>query len=207
LALSRAKDQAGMMDQLRRIRYKDGVIEYARRNHFTDLDWLPNNVAAGYLTDITRAVAGADAAVATKRISTRAWYAKKDASTLKGPRFARMSPTEKDALVAELRALGAGMPDATASLAYVPIAALAEHVSEIPSGTIVSLVRADDGDKHETLVSHMGFIIQAKGKAYFREASSDKGQVVDLPLLEYLKIYERSSWPLLGLNLASPNEP
>ena len=45
-ALARAGDPAGFADELRKIRYEGGVVEWARRNHYMT-DWLRRNGKAG----------------------------------------------------------------------------------------------------------------------------------------------------------------
>jgi hypothetical protein len=205
LALARAGDEAGMRAELTKIRYRGGVVSYETRNHFTDADWLPNNAAAGFIRDVTAEVAGADARTAAKTISKKAWYAAKTDKDLKGPRVEALSPAQRRALVDQWRALGAALPDQPVSLPYLPISALARHAADIPSGTIVSLVRADAPDK-PTLISHMGLIVRVGGALYFRHAAQGQ-RVLDVPLLEYFRKYDGASWPLLGLNLAAPLEP
>ncbi len=54
MALSRSWDEFFWM--LQRIRYKDGVVGVATRNHYTEVDWNTNN--SWLLTDITAALAG-----------------------------------------------------------------------------------------------------------------------------------------------------
>ncbi|MFL6656673.1 MAG: N-acetylmuramoyl-L-alanine amidase-like domain-containing protein [Massilia sp.] len=56
MALSRSWEEFFWM--LQRIRYKDGVIGVATRNHYTEVDWNINN--RWLLTDITPTLAGAD---------------------------------------------------------------------------------------------------------------------------------------------------
>jgi len=57
MALSRSWDEFFWM--LQRIRYKDGVIGVASRNHYTEVDWNVNN--SWLLTDISAALAGPNA--------------------------------------------------------------------------------------------------------------------------------------------------
>jgi hypothetical protein len=45
-ALARAADPAAFLDELRKIRYEDGAIEWPRRNHYMT-DWLRRNGKAG----------------------------------------------------------------------------------------------------------------------------------------------------------------
>jgi len=47
MALSLDSDLDSAVRTLQKIRYKDGQIGYATRNHFIELDWVPNNVRAG----------------------------------------------------------------------------------------------------------------------------------------------------------------
>jgi hypothetical protein len=205
LAKARAQDDAGFLPELLKIRYKDGQVAYESRNHFTEADWLPHNIQAGFLRDITDEVAGTDARTATKRVSKKAWYAAKSEKDLKGPRVAGLNAGEKTALVAKWRALGANLPDETASLRYLPIEKLPEHADRIPSGTVVALVRGENS-KSPTMVSHMGLVVRVDGKAYFRHASfNDK--VIDVPLVDYFRKYEGSAWALRGLNLSLPLGP
>jgi hypothetical protein len=191
------------MDLLRRIRYKDGVISYQTRNHFTELDWLPNNIKAGFLRDITAQVAGTRTGVARKTISKKAWYRAKTLADLKG--FAGEAPEQQQARLARLRALGDSMPDAQASIAYVPLADLPALLDRIPSGTVVAMVREDRPDK-PTLVSHQFFIFDGPNGKIIRHAAFGK-QVMDVPAAQYIAGLSASSWKVLGFNLAAVAAP
>ncbi|MHB2025654.1 MAG: N-acetylmuramoyl-L-alanine amidase-like domain-containing protein [Elusimicrobiota bacterium] len=182
---------------LQKIRYKNGVVSYRTRNHFPSVDWIPNNIAAGFIRDITRNVAGDQTLIASKLISKRSWYAAKTAADLRG--FDNLSPDQAAELTEQWRAGGESMPDVTASLPYLPIGLLPRFIDDIPSGTIVNLVRADDPSK-PVMVSHQLLLIDSGGGKIVREAAyGDK--VKDIPALDYFKIYRNSKWPLLGLNL------
>ena len=197
MAFSLDPDLAGGTALLQKIRYKDGVISYQTRNHFPSVDWIPNNIKAGFIKDITRDLAGDQTRIATKRISKRAWYAAKSAADLRG--ISGLNPSQEDALVSKWRGLGVFMPDQEASLPYVPIDILPQVINDIPSGTIANLVRADDPSK-PVLISHQLLIIQKGGQAYVREAAY-KDKVKDIPAMKYFGIYQNSKWPLLGVNL------
>jgi len=55
-AMALARDWSSFHETLQRIRYKDGRIGFATRNHFTEVDWNPNN--AWLFDDITRTLPG-----------------------------------------------------------------------------------------------------------------------------------------------------
>jgi hypothetical protein len=63
LALARASDPAGFAEELRRVRYDGGRVEWARRNHYMT-DWARRNARAG----IVRPVAAG--ALATRKEKT-----------------------------------------------------------------------------------------------------------------------------------------
>lgn len=199
MAFALVGTEAQALDVLRRIRYQGGAISYQARNHFTELDWLPNNIAAGFLKDITAEVAGDRARIARKTISKREWYAKKSAADLEG--FDQETPAQREARAARWRALGAALPDQQAALAYAPLEALAELLPRIPSGTVVSIVREDRPDR-PTLVTHQFFIFDGPGGKIIRHAAQGK-QVLDVPAAQYIAGLGASSWRVLGFNLAA----
>lgn len=207
MALSLESDLGAAEATLQRIRYKDGQVDYVHRNHFTELDWIPHNVWAGFLRDITTDVAGADAVEVSKEISKREWYLHKTTASFEG----NFSDDEKRRLLPQWQALGAQFPDERATLTILPMAALHKHLNLIPSGTIANLVRADQPGK-ETMVSHQVLLIRKKDGWYVRHAAYGKA-VEDDPIDAYFARYSGSSWPLLGLNLnvlldpKSPNLP
>ena len=199
MAFALGGDDAASLDVLRRIRYRGGVIKYQARNHFTEADWLPNNIAAGFLRDITGEVAGARVRAVRKVISKRAWYQAKTEADLKG--FESETPALKQARLARFRALGADLPDQEVSLSYVPLEELAALLPRIPSGTVVSLVREARGDK-PTLVSHQFFIFDGPAGKIIRHAALGR-TVLDVPAAGYIAGLANSAWRVLGFNLAA----
>jgi hypothetical protein len=151
---------------LQRIRYKDGGKDgrgrfaYSARNHFPETDWIPNNAKAGFIKDITEQVAGARTKYAVKTISKKSWYTAKTADDLQG---LDLPQPDREARLKTLQALGKDLPDEEASVPYVPASALAEVVSNIPSGTIANIVREPRPDK-PVVITHQGLIIDLGGK-------------------------------------------
>ena len=196
LALSQRGDPK---DHLRDIRYDGGKVAFETRNHFTELDWIPNLIRGGYLRDVTRELAGEKTAVAEKTVSKRDWYAKMSTSSFEGA----FTEAERAEGLPKLRALGEAFADAKARLPYLPVAAFAEVFPRIPTGTIGNLVHADRPDI-PTMISHQVFFIQKKEGTFLRHASSSAKKVQDEPALAFFKKYEGRKWPLLGVNLNEP---
>jgi len=188
---------------LQKIRYKGGKIRYEDRNHFPEADWLPNNIEARYIRDITREVAGDKTLRAGKVISKRKWYEAKSLQDIQG--FNEASFQEKAERLYRLRALGSRFPDRLASVPYMPIQFLPSMLGGIPSGTVANLIREDSPDR-VVLISHQVLIIEKNGVKYVRQATL-KGVVQDIPALEYFYRYFNSSWKLLGLNLDAIRDP
>lgn len=203
LALSLEPDLEKAKALLQRIRYEGGRIAYETRNHFTALDWVPNNEAAGFLMDITREAAGEKARVATKRISKREWYLSRSTADLEG--FGDAPEEEHAERVRRWRELGAAFEDRTAALPYLPIESLPELLDRIPSGTVANLVR-EDLPGMPVLVSHQVLIVEKRGAKVVRHAAFGKA-VEDVPALEYFYRYFGSKWRLLGLNLNAVQAP
>jgi hypothetical protein len=200
MALSLDSDLGSATRTLQKIRYKDGQIGYPTRNHFTELDWLPNNVRAGYLHDITSDVAGRNAVKISKTISKREWYLRKSLVSLEGG----FTEEEKQRLVPKLQHLGEQFPDERATLTVLPVEALPLALADIPSGTIANLVHADQTDK-ETIVSHQVFLIKKSDGWYVRHAAF--GKAVEDDPIDILNRYKDSSWRLIGLNLNVLHDP
>lgn len=194
MALSLNSDLDAATLTLQRVRYRDGHIDYAWRNHFIELDWVPNNVRAGYLRDITAEVAGPNAVKVHKTISKRDWYRRKPLDGLEGG----FTAEEKQRLVSKLRNLGKQLPDQRATMTVLPIKMLPQALALIPSGTIANLVHADRRDRG-TLVSHQVFLIRKSDGWYVRHAAAGKG-VEDDPI-GMLGQYRDLRWRLIGLNL------
>jgi hypothetical protein len=203
LALARASDQASFDSELAKIRYKDGTVSYETRNHFADADWLPNNISAGVLKDVTTDVAGKDVESVTRVISKKAMYAGMTVENLEGEKLKKLSPQEKKDRVAKWRQLGDNYADEKVTISYLPTGKILKHAASIKSGTVVNLVQ-DAEEKYITLIFHQGLFIRKDGKEYFRNAVYDE-KVKDVPLEKLVKKFK--SGRMIGINLAEPLEP
>lgn len=202
-------------------RYKDGKVAYIRRNHFTSLDWNINNQKRGILKDITFDIKDQKnqpvAIYAEALIDKPNWYAHKNLSTI---RVQNVDKIKQQELLDELKKKGNLLAVTTSKIPYLPFTALFTKenkpdlylFSQIPHGAIIQIVRPN-WDLREMIgtslnVSHLGFAIRDKGQLFFREASSQLGKVVDVPLIDYLK-EAQSSPTIKGINvqIVVPQKP
>ena len=141
MALSQSWDEFFWM--LQRIRYRDGIIGVATRNHYTELDW---NVANGWLvTDVSADLAGPDGPSYTMTVD-RAAFLK--------TRF----HTEAD------------VPVETSRQPYVAKAQAAALAGQLREGDYVNVVsRLSDG---KTMVTHVGLVVLGPdGERHFLHSS------------------------------------
>jgi hypothetical protein len=146
-----------MFNVLQHIRYRDGYISMATRNHYTMVDWLPAN--RWCLDDITAQVGGADLVPATRTIRHGKFFHGKGIDDLP-----------------------AVLPDRTVTLSYIALDKLGAHKASLRSGDIVSLIQ----DLPEIYSAHMLLIVEKKDGLYFRHASMSAGKVVDEKFEAYI---------------------
>jgi hypothetical protein len=127
MALSRSWEEFFWM--LQRIRYKDGVIGVASRNHYTEVDWNVNN--RWLLTDISASLAGPDGPSYAMTVD-RAHFLK----TRHG--------TDATIAVQDTRE------------AYIAKDKLAALLPQMRDGDLVNVVSMRDG---KYFVSHVGLIV------------------------------------------------
>lgn len=157
MALSVARDAGEFRKMMNRIRYKAGVVSYFNRNHFPTLDWIPNNLRAGFVRDVTVAIAPAQESLTY--IEKDRWYLKKGLNNLvlsEKKSWARVRYIHKKELLKE------------------------QVLRRIPSGAIFNVVRPAWDLKESTGtaldVSHQGFVVQENGETYIYHASNGRGR-------------------------------
>ncbi|MCA9752717.1 MAG: DUF1460 domain-containing protein [Gemmatimonadetes bacterium] len=139
------------------IRYRDGMVSFASRNHYTVTDWMDAN--RWLVRDVTREIGGSSVEEATRTID-RTKFLRDQGVEPRGAIDAPLSPT----------------------IGYVPVAALPEVAPRIESGDLVFWVGSTPG----IFVLHTGLAVRtADGTLRFRHASSRAGEAVEQPLMEY----------------------
>jgi len=172
LALAISNSYSEMFDNLQRIRYKDGIIDFKKRNHFTLADWLPNN--SWLLYDATQEIGDTLCLPMTKTIDRRA-------------DFLRMGCTDTSDVP----------PPQTMTISYIPTENLPKIKDRLQGGEIVTIV----SDRPGIFSAHMGLIVRDKyGNVLFRHASSQERfqKVVD-EFFDDVIAYLRAKPSLVGM--------
>jgi hypothetical protein len=173
LALGESTSVAGTLPAMDDIRYA-GRPAFAERNHFMMSQWIPSNQAKGYLAPLP-----ADA-VAEKTITAKSWRTRETAIDLPPDRI----------------------PLGTFSLPLTTLDSLLAKAAQIPSGTLMLVVRADRA-RFPDRVTHLGFVVQSGGHTFFRHASDVFERVVDEPVEHFVARNRRYAYPVEGVSLFS----
>lgn len=213
LALALANNGSSFERYIRQIRYKNGLVSFVTRNHFTCLDWNINNQQQGFVTDITQDIKDKNdhpvALMAQALIDKPSWY---QHFSLKNIRIKDASPTTQAARLALLKEEGSHLPSVISTIPYIPFSALFNESGEpnmqifnqIPNAAIIEIIRPN-WDLQQQIgthlnVSHLGFAIWKNDKLLFRQASSTQHRVVDSPLIDYLRNAQKSP-TIKGINI------
>jgi hypothetical protein len=185
-----ALGNASSLDDARRamddIRYT-GPPALAARNHEVLSQWIPANVAKGWIADAGADVAGALARSTEKTYTPESW-----------------------ALVRAAGRAIAGLPRSRLplgrfSVGLVPAGDVPALAPRIPDGTIAFVVRADAPDR-ATRITHAGIVVRGpRGAVLVRHATSSKGvgRVIEEPIGRFLRRQSQAwpAWPVEGLAL------
>jgi hypothetical protein len=220
LSLALADSSKSFKQCMKFNRYKDGLIAYTQRNHFTSIDWNLNNQKRGVLKDITLKIVDINkkpvALISNTVINKPGWYAHKTLETI---RLSDTNDSKKMQLLAELKTKGSTLEIINSKVPYIPFTALFPEnkpnnylFSQIPNGAIIEIIRPNwDLSKQigtQLDISHLGFAIWKDNSLYFRQSSSQYGKIVDVPLIDYL--HEALSSPTIkGINIqvVVPQQP
>ncbi len=178
---SSLEEAARAMDD---VRYS-GPPALAARNHEVLSQWIPANVAKGFLEDVTAELAGPLSRLAEKEYTPESWAA--------------------------VRAAGRAIPGLPR--ARLPLGRFAVHVvspadveaiaPRLPEGAIAFVVRSDAPER-ATRVTHAGIVVRGpRGAVFVRHATSSKGvaRIIEEPIARFVRREDRAfpRWPLDGL--------
>lgn len=186
MAISLAGSSAAVVPVLDAIRYA-GQRSYDDRNHLMEAQWVPNNVGKRFLRDVTLRYAKEDA-VWTEKVITRTTWTSLSSTALALPKERQV--------VGRFR------------FPMLPLDKLLARARDIPSGTLLLIVREDRPLK-VTRVTHLGFVVQKRKLTYLRHAARGiHGKVVDEDLETFLTRNARyEKWPVAGVVLLDVTEP
>jgi hypothetical protein len=180
IALAVARRPEEVEPALEAIRYQRQV-DYADRNHLMEAQWLPSNVAKGFLKDVTAAHGGKDAQRVEKVVTRGTWQ----------------SPSSKELDLPEEKHLVGSFP-----LTIIPLDKVLAHAREVPAGTLMLVVREDRPGK-VTRITHLGFVVHKGKRVFLRHASRNPfARVVDEDLESFLTRNARyEKWRVDGVSL------
>lgn len=206
LALSRNVNE--FENHLEKIRYEDGDIDYLKRNHFTDLQWIPFNTANGLMSEINHIVfPKGELKIAEAIINFPNWLRSHKLDQIIAP----LETLEtRRALLEELKSLAPNFNQSVAKVSYISIKSIVlkpSLLSYIPSGAIINFVRPNwdltsTSGTHQN-ISHQGFVFRVNNSLYLRHATVT-GKVEEIPLIDYLKKFENHP-TLKGIHLMKLN--
>ena len=208
MALALARDVNEFESHLDKIRYEDGIVDYLKRNHFTDLQWIPYNIENGYMSELTYdVVKPSEVKIAEALINFPGWLKSHKIEQIVVP---GASTEEKQSLVEEIHSLAISYTTSIARVPYIEISRILAKPSilnNIPTATVVNFVRpnwdlTEAAGTHQN-ISHQGFLFRIGKVLYLRHASTS-GKVEQLPFIDYLARF-RNHATLKGIHLMSVN--
>ncbi|MBN2092769.1 DUF1460 domain-containing protein [candidate division KSB1 bacterium] len=157
LALSLSDYYEEFFNVLQHIRYRQGIISMATRNHYTMADWLPAN--SWCLDDISRLIGGGDTTQLTRTIQHQSFFDGKG--------------------IQDIPIL---LPDRDVTIDYIPLNKLRNAETQLHSGDIVALIQNRPG----IFSAHMLLIVKKNDQTFFRHASMRDKKVLDVQFEEYI---------------------
>ncbi len=190
------------------IRYTNGEVDYLKRNHFTDLQWIPENVKNGFMSEINEEVVEvSELKIAEATINFAGWLRSHKIQQIVIP---DASVELKEDRILELKNLSYQYQNQIARLSYIPISSILKRpgiLDKIPTGAVVNFVRpnwdlTEAAGTHQN-ISHQGFLFRQNQTLFLRHASTS-GKVEELPFIEYLKKFDGHP-TLKGIHLMKVN--
>ncbi len=185
LAYALGRDDLEVADIRYRLRYGDGPVQYENRNHLIELQWLPDAVRNGLLSESTHMLTDRTVTVPLA-ISLNTWNA------WKGRAAFAMTDSQLPIGAAEIRVIRAGE-------------ALAQ-IANIPPGSVLLPVRSPRNWR-PVLTFHAGFVVaDPRGPRLLHATKLGDGAVRDDSLAWYLEHLTTYPWPVEGVAIYTPVE-
>jgi hypothetical protein len=194
LALSHSASFDDFKELIVRIRYERGKVSFVTRNHVTSIDWNRANSREGFLRDVTGLIGRHGTRTVSAVIDKRSWY--------QSMKYSRLDSVDsgiiqKGFLLRRLRNEGRKFTPVDATIDAIVVKDIvddelfrSEFMGRLPESGVINFVRPGwDIEKHigtELLVAHQGIIYRKGSTVYLVHASSKRGMVVSLPLLDQL---------------------
>jgi hypothetical protein len=193
MALALSKDTDEFFSTLNDVRYENGEVDFLKRNHFTDLQWIPFNVENGLLIEMTAEIAKGSLKEARALINFPGWILSLKTDSLVVP---YASDEEREKLLQDLHREAYNFQPEIATVPYIEISTILAHpklLQDIPHGAIVNFVRpnwdlTEVAGTHQN-ISHQGFLFW-QGKTLLLRHASTAGSVQELPFIDYLKKFK-----------------
>jgi hypothetical protein len=188
IALCQSPDWSVAADVLDKLRYRGEKRTFNERRHFIAASWLAGLQKDGYLKDITTSIGGPATKTITLKLNSRRWKKRRIARDLK-------LPPDK-------------IPFGTHQLEVIPIEAFKKNSFNIPSGTLINVVR-NPVAWAPIIVTHQGlYFVDKNGGAWVRHASPVAKRVIDEPFTNMLRRYRKPrKWPMAGFNFQAIQVP
>ena len=189
MALSKNLRQAKVLMQ--KLRYHNGIVKFAFRNHFAWSQWLKENQRLGAVKVITRHVGGRYVRRGYKRIDENTW---------KGSRWRRRWKQRVPAF---------RLPRST-SYRFIHMKDIHKVARNMPSVAWVGVVAPSS--TNPVIVRHVGMFVWVRGRLHFRHANG-KVNVTQLPIRQYVQRLRRwnrkvsRSRQMIGFIVASFHKP
>lgn len=196
LALAAARSAREFRALALALRYRDGQVDFATRNHLTKSQWVVNNTAAGLVRNVTTAVAGDEPVQhEVRQFDVGIWFANLGPARLHG---FRDSPAEREERLQRLRHASTGPRWITVENPTLPFSAIVRTGEPFPGGAKrrgglqVNVPLLERLPRGAILIIwsdswiHMVLAVRHRGEWMVRHANRSLGSIVEHPLVPFL---------------------
>ncbi|MEL6344215.1 MAG: N-acetylmuramoyl-L-alanine amidase-like domain-containing protein [Myxococcota bacterium] len=185
MALAMAPDPRSAPLIRRHLRYTDGVQRYDKRRHFMLQQWIPENLASGWLKDITAEYG--ETHLLHKRVTPQTWSSWRRRRLFDLP--------------------DAALPRGDYTLPVISLDAAQAAAEDLPVGAIIVTVRRAVAHK-PIVVTHVGFKVASDDVPRVRHATKLSDDIVrDDRLIWYFDhIRWYDWWEVEGVSILMPQE-